>query len=1222
MSNGVNIELDSKDFVASAQRVSAALLEIKRAVGELAQVRTDRMLSGVTSEVENLKRSLSTGLRTAVEQAVAGASVEARAGGMRIAAEIQKGVQSAGPIKLRVQSDASALGQAKAQQDALRTSTAGLRAEQAAMASVSNDARAAFRGLAGAAGSMIPIYGALVPLMAAYAAASTIKESIAQYKDFEYQIRLNQAVAADFSQSLGDIQKALLDDSKQFGLLPQQAAEGFKALTQAGMSTGDALKALPTAMALSVAGAMPLDDAAITLTGTMNAFGLSLAGAAHAGDVFVRAGAASSTSVKEIAESMKQASTIAQQFHVGVDETAVALTALARVNIKGSAAGTAFTNMMRELSTPSGPQKKMAQAIGMSLFDPVNHTFNDFLTDYLPKLRAKLAEYTEQGQTEIVQGLTNNRGAKALSALLGMSQADLDKMLADYKNATGDAVRATIEANDTIQGSLNKLKASLSSDLVGAGSGAADPLRDSLQNLQSVVDSDAFKQGLANVVNLFAGVGKAASGAAAVISEAPSGLAPVLGGVGAAAGFGAAALLRTAAGAVAADSAAAGLALRIGASVAKFGAWGLAIGVAVDLLGTLAGKLMEESPTDKAISNGERLIKNEQAIQNELRKRLGLMQQINQETGQTSIEAQLRDLNTQILVKQTAVDQLKAHPNSPTPTTTAFGMLGGFAEYDAMQQGRELPKLQQELAQLKDLRDRLQAARAGTKGLQDQVNAQDRGNGQPPATTGTRSAPDIKGGTGFARAGFSDASHAANELVRQYKEISDYDAQVSAAAERKLKTRYDRGLVEYAEYQSALDKLQMQHLEGRRKQLANEEHDLDVEASKIKAAAAIANARKPGSVSDTALANQLSGVQLARGKVESDLQKTVDQINATQDAIGTKALHPLIEARKQSQKMVDDSQAQLEVLKEQAAQREAMLGLSDRDRAIAEAAAESRKKFMTEALKLQQQIAEAQGKGFTDAANAGERDLAKLQAQASLDEAAKRRNAGSLFDQNEIAKTSKDLASGIANGLMEGGEQGAKSIRTTLENELLRKPLQIVIQALMQPMTSALASGAQDFWGSMLKGVAGWANGLGVSSDIATATAADVAAAGDGLMFLAGGGYTGSGGKYEPAGIVHRGEYVLNQSATNRIGIGALDRLNGFADGGLVDDRITQAAGPDVQPRNPAAAPVQSMQFHMNPTIHIDSRSDKAQVAEMVATGMRRTREDTIKDLRVMGVLR
>lgn len=65
-------------------------------------------------------------------------------------------------------------------------------------------------------------------------------------------------------------------------------------------------------------------------------------------------------------------------------------------------------------------------------------------------------------------------------------------------------------------------------------------------------------------------------------------------------------------------------------------------------------------------------------------------------------------------------------------------------------------------------------------------------------------------------------------------------------------------------------------------------------------------------------------------------------------------------------------------------------------------------------------------------------------------------------------------------------------------------------------------------------------------------TAAQVGAAGDGLMFFADGGYTGAGGKYDPAGIVHAGEYVIPADATKRLGVGFLDRLKGYADGGYV----------------------------------------------------------------------
>ena len=54
---------------------------------------------------------------------------------------------------------------------------------------------------------------------------------------------------------------------------------------------------------------------------------------------------------------------------------------------------------------------------------------------------------------------------------------------------------------------------------------------------------------------------------------------------------------------------------------------------------------------------------------------------------------------------------------------------------------------------------------------------------------------------------------------------------------------------------------------------------------------------------------------------------------------------------------------------------------------------------------------------------------------------------------------------------------------------------------------------------------------------------------------FASGGYTGAGGKYEPAGIVHKGEVVFSQrDVRNHGGVAAVERLRlrGYADGGVV----------------------------------------------------------------------
>jgi len=72
---------------------------------------------------------------------------------------------------------------------------------------------------------------------------------------------------------------------------------------------------------------------------------------------------------------------------------------------------------------------------------------------------------------------------------------------------------------------------------------------------------------------------------------------------------------------------------------------------------------------------------------------------------------------------------------------------------------------------------------------------------------------------------------------------------------------------------------------------------------------------------------------------------------------------------------------------------------------------------------------------------------------------------------------------------------------------------------------------------------------------------------------MATGGYTGNGAKYEAAGIVHRGEYVINAERTKEIGIANLERLHkGYADGGYVGGNTASSSGVVINIKNEAGA--------------------------------------------------
>lgn len=64
---------------------------------------------------------------------------------------------------------------------------------------------------------------------------------------------------------------------------------------------------------------------------------------------------------------------------------------------------------------------------------------------------------------------------------------------------------------------------------------------------------------------------------------------------------------------------------------------------------------------------------------------------------------------------------------------------------------------------------------------------------------------------------------------------------------------------------------------------------------------------------------------------------------------------------------------------------------------------------------------------------------------------------------------------------------------------------------------------------------------------------------------FADGGYTGDGGKYQPAGVVHAGEFVMTKEATSRIGVGNLYKMmRGYANGGYVGSDMPSYGGGNV----------------------------------------------------------
>ena len=134
--------------------------------------------------------------------------------------------------------------------------------------------------------------------------------------------------------------------------------------------------------------------------------------------------------------------------------------------------------------------------------------------------------------------------------------------------------------------------------------------------------------------------------------------------------------------------------------------------------------------------------------------------------------------------------------------------------------------------------------------------------------------------------------------------------------------------------------------------------------------------------------------------------------------------------------------------------------------------------------------------------------------------------------REEVAGLVQQTATGMTNAIADFVATGKGSFRDFSVS---------VLQDISKMMTKMAIFNAMKMAGNAMASSGGWIGALGSAMSSG----------------FSDGGYTGHGGKFEPAGIVHKGEYVLSQENLRALGgvsavEGLLQRAKGYSGGGLV----------------------------------------------------------------------
>lgn len=172
---------------------------------------------------------------------------------------------------------------------------------------------------------------------------------------------------------------------------------------------------------------------------------------------------------------------------------------------------------------------------------------------------------------------------------------------------------------------------------------------------------------------------------------------------------------------------------------------------------------------------------------------------------------------------------------------------------------------------------------------------------------------------------------------------------------------------------------------------------------------------------------------------------------------------------------------------------------------------------------------------------------------------------------------------------------------------------------------------AVGIFGSLFSGFAGAGasaagNGFAAGSSAATSSSLGASAAGYTSKFgFSDGGYTGDGGKYEPKGVVHGGEFVVRKDVVAQPGAREfLERMNastkGYADGGFVGSTSgAKASNAAPASSTSGAGPVIEQHFSFQGT---PDDATISMVKEAAMQGAKGGYELVVRDLKQNGTIR
>lgn len=260
-----------------------------------------------------------------------------------------------------------------------------------------------------------------------------------------------------------------------------QVAGAMVELAQAGMKPGQIDKGIGSILMLARATRTELPDAARYAMESLASFGLEVEQLDRVVDVLTATANNSNQNLTDLAESMKYAAPVADEFGMSIEETAKALGTLANYGIRGSMAGTALRKILGNLA--NGPiRKKLRQ---MFQFDTVDangnlRSFTDIIADI-----AEASKKLPSG--ERIALFQEIFGGRAYGAGMKLTKAQIEQLIEAVDNAQGVAARTAQIMDSGLGGAFRRIMSAVEGAGIAIATALSKPLMKVTDRITDIV---------------------------------------------------------------------------------------------------------------------------------------------------------------------------------------------------------------------------------------------------------------------------------------------------------------------------------------------------------------------------------------------------------------------------------------------------------------------------------------------------------------------------------------------------------------------------------------------------------------------------------------------------------------------------------------------------------------------------------------------------------------